>query len=207
MPVPRNGYLFESDDAGSLVDLIAGENHKLELALARTFPLFRPAVSRNIVHRVARENAFFAIVTALPNVVPSLLELPWTVGEFATDTAFISMNQIRMALNLAAAHGRPVGYAEQKGEIVAIAAGAFGWRALARELVGKIPLGGGLIPKAAVAFAGTYVVGIGLEKVNRIGTGLTKQERRDAYAEAFVRGRDVARDMLPEAEEKVVKIR
>jgi uncharacterized protein (DUF697 family) len=164
-------------------------------------------VSKNIVHRVARENAFFAIVTALPNVVPSLLELPWTVGEFATDTAFISMNQIRMALNLAAAHGRPVGYAEQKGEIAAIAAGAFGWRALARELVGKIPLGGGLIPKAAVAFAGTYVVGIGLEKVNRIGTGLTKQERRDAYAEAFARGRDVARDMLPEAEEKVVKIR
>jgi hypothetical protein len=199
MAVPRNGYLFESDDEGSLVQLILAENHKLELTLARTFPLFRPAVSKNIIQRVARENAFFALATALPNIVPSLIELPWTVGEFATDTAFISMNQVRMALNLAAAHGRPVGYAEQKGEIAAIAAGAFGWRALARELVGKIPLGGGLIPKAAIAFAGTWVVGIGLEKVNRIGTGLTKQERRDAYADAFARGKDVVQAMLPEA--------
>jgi hypothetical protein len=197
LPVPRNGYLFESDDSGSLVELIVTENPKLELPLARTFPLFRTAVSQKIVNRVARENAFFSIVTALPNVVPSLLELPWTMGEFATDTAFISMNQIRMALTLAAAHGRPVGYAEQKAEIAAIAAGAFGWRAIARELVGKIPLGGGLIPKAAVAFAGTYVVGLGLEKVNRMGTGLSKQERRDAYADAFAKGKSIVREMIP----------
>ena len=105
------------------MDLILSENHKLELALARTFPLFRSAVSRHVVQRVARENALFALVTALPNVIPSVIELPWTVGEFATDTAFISMNQIRMALILAAAHGRPVGYAEQKGEIAAIRGG------------------------------------------------------------------------------------
>jgi hypothetical protein len=197
MPIPRNGYLFESDGAGSLVEMIVTEHPKLELPLARTFPLFRAAVSQKIVHRVARENAFFSIVTGLPNIVPSLLELPWTIGEFATDTAFISMNQIRMALTLAAAHGRPVGYVEQKAEIAAIAAGAFGWRAIARELVGKIPLGGGLIPKAAVAFAGTYVVGLGLEKVNSLGTGLSRQERRDAYADAFARGKEVVREMIP----------
>ena len=47
--------------------------------------------------------------------------------------------------------------------------GAFGWRALARELVGKIPMGGGLIPKAAIAYAGTRVVGLSLERLYRIG--------------------------------------
>jgi hypothetical protein len=197
IPVPRNGYLFESDEPDSLVNLIAGENPKLNLALARTFPLFRKPVSDRIVNRVARENALFSLVTALPNVIPSLIELPWTLGEFATDTAFLTMNQIRMALQLAAAHGRPVGYAEQKVEIAAIAAGAFGWRALARELVGKIPLGGGLIPKAAVAFAGTYVVGLGLEKVNRTGSGLSRKEKREAYSLAFERGKEVARDLTP----------
>ena len=51
----------------------------------------------------------------------------------------------------------------------------------------------------AVAFAGTYVVGIGLEKVNRMGTGLTRQERRDAYADAFAKGKDAVQEMLPEA--------
>ena len=126
-----------------------------------------------------------------------MFELPWTIGEFATDTAFLTMNQVRMALTLAAAHGRPVGYLEQKVELGAIVAGAFGWRALARELVGKIPLGGGLIPKAAVAFAGTWVVGMGLEKVNRTGTGLSRSERRDAYADAFSKGREIALELLP----------
>jgi hypothetical protein len=100
-----------------------------------------------------------------------------------------------MALQMAAAHDRTVGYGQQKMEIVAIAGGAFGWRALARELVGKIPLGGGLIPKAAVAFAGTYVVGLGLEKINRNGQGLSKWERREAYASALGKGKEVARSL------------
>jgi hypothetical protein len=195
--VPRNGYTFESDDMGSLVRLIVGENQETETALARTFPLFRAEVASRIVGRISRENALFSIVTALPNVLPNLMELPWAIGEFATDTAFLTMNQIRMALMLAAAYGRPVGYAAQKLEIAGIVAGAFGWRAIARELVGKIPLGGGLIPKAAVAFAGTYVVGLSLDKINRTGSGLTKQERRDAYADAFAKGRDAVRDLTP----------
>jgi len=205
-PIPPNGYHFEvggpeSSRNDSLIPLIVSENPKIELALAKTFPSFRHAVAGRIIGRVARENAWFCIVTALPNVVPNLLELPWAVGEFATDTAFLTMNQIRMALILAAAHGRPVGYREQKGEIVGIVAGAFGWRAIARELVGKIPLGGGLIPKAAVGFAGTYVVGLGLDKLNRTGSRLSKEERRDAYVDAFAKSKDVVRELAPHAHE------
>lgn len=197
IPVPENGFAFEPLRSEELVHNILKANDKLELALARTFPLFRSPATHRLIQRMARENAFFSLVTALPNVVPSLLELPWTVGEFATDTAFLTMNQIRMALSIAAAHGRPVGYATQKTEIAAIVAGSFGWRAIARELVGKIPLGGGLIPKAAVAFAGTYVVGLGLEKVYRTGSGLSKQEKRDAYADAFAHGKEVVRELVP----------
>jgi uncharacterized protein (DUF697 family) len=197
IPVPRNGYLFESDSSHSLASLIVAENPDLELAMARTFPLLRESVAERIIHRTSRENALFSLVTALPNVIPNLFELPWAVGEFATDTAFLTMSQVRMALRLAAAYGRPVGYAEQKFDIAAIVAGAFGWRAIARELIGKIPLGGGLIPKAAVAFAGTYVVGLGLEKVNRTGSGFTKQEKRDAYAAAFTSGKEVATSLAP----------
>jgi hypothetical protein len=126
-----------------------------------------------------------------------MLELPWAIGEFATDTAFLTMNQVRMALTLAAVYGRPVGYTEQKIELAGIIGGAFGWRAIARELVGKIPMGGGLIPKAAVAFAGTYVVGLSLDKINRTGSGLTRKERRDAYADAFAKGKEAVRELAP----------
>jgi hypothetical protein len=199
MPVPPNGYVFNPVDTAAMTRTIVSDHYDLELAMARRFPLLRRPVADKIIHRVSRENALFALVTALPNVIPSVIDLPWAIGEFATDTAFLTMNQIRMALLMAGAHGQSIGYTEQKVQLAVIVAGAFGWRALARELVGKIPLGGGLIPKAAVAFAGTYVVGLGLEKVNRTGSGLSRNEKKDAYADAFAKGKDVVREIAPVA--------
>ncbi|MDP9054337.1 MAG: hypothetical protein M3N93_08560 [Acidobacteriota bacterium] len=197
MPIPKNGYGVGPGNREAVVREIVADHSDLELALGKSFPLFRRPVADRIIQRVSRENALFSLTTALPNVIPSVVDLPWAVGEFATDTAFLTLNQVRMALLMAAAHGHAVGYAEQKGEIAAIAAGAFGWRALARELVGKIPLGGGLIPKAAIAFAGTYVVGLGLEKVNRTGSRLSRREQKDAYADAFAQGKAVVKDLAP----------
>jgi uncharacterized protein (DUF697 family) len=181
----------------SMVESIVAENSSIELALGRSFPEFRTAVAQRIVTRISRENALLALATALPNVIPGIIELPWAVGEFATDTAFLTMNQIRMALMLAAVYERPVGYVEQKASIAAIAAGAFGWRAIARELVGKIPLGGGLIPKAAVAYAGTWVVGSGLERLYRTGLSLTRREKRESWKQALEEGREVAAEIRP----------
>jgi len=202
IPRPSNGWTFNPVDTGYMARSIVADHRDLELAIARRFPLFRHAVADAIIHRVSRENAVFSLVTALPNVVPSVLDLPWALGEFATDTAFLTMNQIRMALLMAAAHGHTIGYTEQKVQIAVIVAGAFGWRALARELVGKIPLGGGLIPKAAVAFAGTYVVGLGLEKLNRTGAGLSRHEQKDAWADAFSKGKEVVRKLAPSASKR-----
>ncbi len=66
---------------------------------------------------------------------------------------------------LAAASDRVIGYREQRSEIASVIAGVFGWRALARELVGKIPFGGGLIPKAGISYAATLAVGMSLERL------------------------------------------
>jgi hypothetical protein len=197
IPVPANGYPFDAGSPDSTALAIAADQDDLELAIARRYPRLRFAVADNLIRRVSRENALFALITALPNIVPSVLDLPWAAGEFATDTAFLTMNQIRMALSLAAAHDLPVGYAEQKVQIAAIAAGAFGWRAAARELAGKIPLGGGLIPKAAVAFAGTWAVGWGLEKLHRTGAGFSRSERKAVYTRGLIQGRQVAREIAP----------
>ena len=197
VPLPHNGYQFNPADPDSVAKAIIAGHSALELAIGRNFPLFRRAAADRIINRISRENALFSLVTALPNVIPSVIDLPWAVGEFATDTAFLTMNQIRMALLMAALHGQTVGYGDQKAQIAVIAAGAFGWRALARELVGKIPLGAGLIPKAAVAFAGTYVVGMGLDKLNRTGAGLSRLEKKDAYAKAFEKGKEVMSELAP----------
>ncbi|MCU1259528.1 MAG: hypothetical protein JWO80_2413 [Bryobacterales bacterium] len=193
----RNGYIFHPDDPARTICEILDGLQELEIPLARHFLSFREPVVNRIIHRISRENALFALVTALPNVVPNLLELPWAVGEFATDTAFLTINQVRLAFLIAAANGKTVGYGEQKAELASIVAAAFGWRAIARELIGKIPLGGGLIPKAAVAFAGTYVVGLSLERLHRTGSDLRRSERRAAYEQALERGKGIVRQLLP----------
>jgi len=166
------------------------------LALARLFEPLRHAFARQTIHQVARENALFSIMTSLPNLVPGLGQLPWLIGEFASDTAVLTANQIRMAFLLAAASDREIGFRQQRSEIASIFAGAWGWRAGARQLVSKIPFGGGILPKAAVAYAGTYVVGLALDRFYRLGYGLSGEERRQAYEEAYERGRQVASRLL-----------
>ena len=194
--VNDDAFRFDVKHLDRLVDDVLKHKEDYALALARIFPAFRVAVTRNTIHTIAKENALFSIMTALPNVLPSLAELPWAIGEFASDTAVLTANQIRMAFLLAGASDREVGYSEQRSEIGSIVAGAWGWRAAARQLTGKIPFGGGLIPKAAIAYAGTYVVGLSLERIYRIGYGLTRDERKDAYDAALARGKDVAAGLL-----------
>jgi hypothetical protein len=199
LPTPPGAFTFYRDDPRRTVAEILHPNEELSLALARQYPVFRQAVVHRTVQAVAWENALFAVATALPNVVPTLFELPWVVGEFASDTAFLTVNQIRMAFLIAAACGKEVGVAQQKVEVLSIAAGAFGWRALARELAGKIPLGGGLIPKGAIAYAGTFVVGKGLEHYHHARVPLTKAQQAKIYEQAYEEGKLVAESLSRES--------
>ena len=198
LATPDGAFTFYRDDPQRTVSEILHPNEELSLALARQYPAFRQAVVHRIVQAVAWENALFAVASALPNVVPNLFELPWVVGEFASDTAFLTVNQIRMAFLIAAACGKEVGVAQQKVEVLSIAAGAFGWRAIARELAGKIPLGGGLIPKGAIAYAGTFVVGKGLEHYHHARVPLTKAQRKEIYDQAYEDGKLVAESLSRE---------
>jgi hypothetical protein len=191
MPCPENAFVFYAADQQRTIREVLDRKSELDLPLARNFEVFREPVIDDIIQRVSKENALFTVASALPNVIPSVLELPWAVGEFATDTAFLTMNQIRMALLMAGACGDPVGYLEQKEQIGLIIGGAFGWRAIARELAGKIPLGGGLIPKGAISFAGTYAVGAALKRYHLSGIKLTLAERRATYLAALEKGREV----------------
>jgi len=189
-PNGRDAYTFDRYHPESVVKQILDENENLALPLARQFPSFRKPVVDRIVRSVARENALFAIATALPNIAPTFFELPWAFGEFASDTAFITGNQIRMAFLISAACGGEVGFGHQKSAMLSIIGGAFGWRAAARELAGKIPLGGGLIPKGAIAYAGTVAVGKGLEFFYCTNRKPNASERSEIYGKAFAQGKE-----------------
>ena len=196
MIAPADALIFHPAHPQQFVFKTLGRHPRLGVPLAKSFlPFRRPFVER-VIARTCRENTLFSIATALPDIIPSFIELPWAVAEFASDTAFLTMNQVRMAFLIAAASDREVGYTHQKSEIAMVIGSAFGWRALAKQLVGKIPFGGGLLAKAAVAYAGTKVLGLSLDHYYSIGFTYTREERDELYADAFRQGKKVALKML-----------
>ncbi|HUP03931.1 MAG TPA: hypothetical protein VMU19_08080 [Bryobacteraceae bacterium] len=189
---PEGTYVFHSARPERTASEIAHRNEEAALALARAYPSFRGPVVERIIHATAFENLLFSVATALPDVIPNLIELPWAFGEFASDTAFLTANQVRMAFQIAGACGKEPGFSHQRAEIAGIAAGAFGWRAIARELASKIPFGGGLAPKGAMAYAVTYGIGMGLARLYQARAPYTKAERRRIYEQAYQRGRELS---------------
>ncbi len=207
LPHPARFYHFDVHRPSSVIGPILDDHEELWAPLARLFLPFREPAIERIIWKISKENAFFTIATALPNVVPSPLSLPWAVGEFASDTAFLTMNQVRMAFLIAAASDSHIGYREQRAQIGSIVAAAFGWRALAREMVSKIPAGGGLVSKGLVALAGTYVVGVGLDRLMRFGRGLTREEKKELYSRAWERGRSAVQLIVDRLSRKTVTVR
>lgn len=175
--------------AEAMMEEMRGRHPDFRLAVARHYLPLRKAVVRQTIAAVALENAAFAILSALPNVIPSPIELPWAIGEFASDTAVITANQLRMAFMIAAASDSPVGWRQQKGQLGSILGSAFGWRALARELAGKMPAGTGLVAKGLIAYSGTQVVGRGLDHFHRVGHAFTRAEKQQVYQDAYRSGR------------------
>jgi len=195
MNAPSRSLIYLPDQPAVVVAKTLKAFPDLGIALARSFQPFRSPYVKSVIADVCKENTLFSLATAIPDIVP-LISLPWAIAEFASDSAFLTMNQIRMGFMIAGASDREVGYMEQKGEIAAVIGSAFGWRALARELVGKIPFGGGLIAKAGVAYAGTKVMGVSLDHYYSVGYTYSREERNKLYAEAYQQGKSVAAKLL-----------
>lgn len=193
---PAKGLIFHPDRPRIVIDNALSKYPTLGMPLARSFKPFREPFIQKVITSTSRENTMFSLATALPDVIPSLIELPWAIAEFASDTAFLTMNQIRMSFQIAGASDREVGYMEQKSEIAAVVGSAFGWRAIARQVVGKVPFGGGLIGKAAIAYAGTKVLGLSLDKYYAIGYSYARDERKALYEDAYRQGKKIAFNIL-----------
>ena len=193
---PHGALVFRAERPHQFVEKALAKYPDLGVPLAKSFLPFRRPFIERVIAKTCRENTLFSVTTALPDVIPSIIELPWAVAEFASDTAFLTMNQVRMAFLIAAASDREVGYVEQKSEIATVIGSAFGWRALAKQLISKIPFGGGLLAKAAVAYAGTKVLGLSLAHYYSIGFTYTREERDRLYADAFRQGKKVAARIL-----------
>ena len=144
--VPQD-RIFEFTAAGDLesvvLDILSTPDLKYtHLPLAKALPAFRPEVSVQVIQNVSVENALFVMSTSLGNIIPNPLQPLASVAESVGDMIVLTANQFRMVFRLAAAYDRKLGYKEQLPELTTVLGAAFGWRSIARELVGMIPLGG-----------------------------------------------------------------
>jgi uncharacterized protein (DUF697 family) len=110
------------------------------VALAKGYPPFRRAVCEELIRKNARQNA---VIGALP--IPG------------ADMPVMTANQARMVLNIAAAHGEELSL-DRARELLGVLAAGFGLRALSRQVVKLIPLGG-WAAAAAIGYAGTVAMG------------------------------------------------
>ncbi|PWH13977.1 MAG: hypothetical protein DDG59_13580 [Anaerolineae bacterium] len=163
--------------------------HK-QLALARQFPLFRDHVSRQLISEGCLTNATYAFSTGLAEIVPGL-NIPLNVA----DVVVLTKNQAFLAYRLGLALGLSTHWQDYVTEFGGVLGSGFFWRQVARQLIGLIPAWG-IIPKVAIAYAGTYVVGRVILQWYLTGKKLTPQQMRQIYGEAFQRGKAWAKNKL-----------
>jgi uncharacterized protein (DUF697 family) len=165
----------------------------VQLALGRELPALRPSVFRTIVEDTARANASFALTTGLAEAVPALTA-PLNIG----DIVVLTKNQLLMSYRILLVAGRDGEPKRMIGEILGVLGGGVLFRQIARQLVGLVPVFG-LLPKVAIAYAGTWAIGRAMVSWASEGREITADTVRSFTAEGLVTGREVAGQLLEQA--------
>ena len=137
IPLPPPGAASAEDLAPRLVKAL---DEDYLVPLAKAYPAIRRAACEEIVRKNARQNA-----------VVGLLPIP------GADMPVMTANQARMVLNLAAAYGEDLSW-QRARELMGVLAAGFGLRALTRQVVKVVPVGG-WAAGAAIGYAGTVAMG------------------------------------------------
>jgi uncharacterized protein (DUF697 family) len=170
--------------APALMDVVEHENERA--ALGRAVPALRSAAVDRLIEDTSRANALYAATTGLAEFVP-VLAVPLT----AADLVVLTKNQLVMAYRIALVAGKQGRPMDVLGEMLSVVGGGLFFRQVARELVGLIPILGWL-PKVAIAYAGTRVIGLTVRRWALDGRVVGVGEMAALRDEALAAGRGVA---------------
>jgi uncharacterized protein (DUF697 family) len=134
----RPGTGFPVDEIAAAVAARLGE---AGTGLAARLPVLREPLCRELIESFSRTNGIAAVAIFIPGA----------------DFPVLTLNQIRLVLRLGAAHGVEVDQ-QRLPEVLATVAAGFGFRALARQALGAVPVAGWLV-KGGIAYAGTRALG------------------------------------------------
>lgn len=162
----------------------------LLLALGRYFPLFRIPIAHYLINDTCFSNAAYALSTGMAEIV-AVLDIPITIA----DSIILTKSQAFLVYKLGLALGYSTRWQDYIAEFGGVLGGGFVWRQIARSLVGLIPIWG-IIPKTAIAYAGTYVVGNVVLQWYLTGKQISKKQMQQLYAQAGERGKSLASNLL-----------
>lgn len=170
----------------AVLDLLP-EHH---IPLGRTYPLFRRPAAQRLIREVSNSNSIYAFSTGLAEMVP-VLNLPFNVADIIVLTKAQALLVYKLGLML----GMPVEWQYYLGELGGVIGGGFLWRQIARSLVGLIPVWG-IVPKVAVAYAGTFAVGEAVLQWYLTGRKITVKDLGAAYRRALDDGKGLAQRLV-----------
>jgi len=132
------GQGFPLDEIAAVIANKLGE---AATDLAARLPVLRDAVCEHLIAAAAKRNALIAAAVFVPGV----------------DMPILTLNQARLVLRIALAHGETVDQS-RFAELLGVVGLGFGFRAAARVLLDVVPVAGWAL-KGAVAYGGTKAVG------------------------------------------------
>jgi uncharacterized protein (DUF697 family) len=133
---PGEGFPVEE-----ILEAVAARLGEKGTALAARLPALREPLCRELIESFSRKNGILSVAIFVPGA----------------DFPVLTLNQIRLVLRLAAAHGIEVDQ-QRAPEILATVGAGLGFRTVARQLVGVVPVGGWLV-KGGIAYGGTRALG------------------------------------------------
>jgi uncharacterized protein (DUF697 family) len=112
-------------------------------SVAARLPLLRGPVCEHLVASFSRKNAILAAAIFIPGA----------------DMPILTLNQLRLVLRIAGAHGVEVGQ-ERLPEVLAVVGGGFAFRAVAQQALNLVPVAGWAV-QGAIAYGATRAIGEG----------------------------------------------
>ncbi len=150
----------------------------VEIAVGRRLPALRESVAAKLTRDAANNALKVALASAVVDHIPVV---GIVLGAFASagDMVAITGLQMMLLLQIQAAYGKDPDV-QRMWQLLPVIGGGFGWRTLARELVGFVPVAGIAI-KGAIAYAGTIVVGEGATFFLQHGHHMSKNDAKTIY--------------------------
>ncbi|MDO5296845.1 MAG: hypothetical protein Q4F00_09455 [bacterium] len=155
--LPEVVCLRRGNEQKQFAALLFNKFQRLGFRLARDYQNLRDVCIDGLIVQASNRMALVAAASSITVNVPLLGQM---LGLLASpvETLAITAEQLRLVLYIGALYGRPIDFFDRVNELWCVVGGGWGWRTLARQLVGYVP-GVGALAKAGVAWAGTFAVG------------------------------------------------